>query len=1164
MKGHIVGTSFALGVAAAAAAADGRDVWGEGRGCLQVTATRRTPIAQRARAVAPVDASTPFTLRFRFRTMGSHSYAALLFVGLHRNDADFKTDGAGVVIHRHTAEKGLRGYAFVADSQGELRIDKQRQARLGYDTVYDVDCAYSPTAKTLRVSFNDALTGQGVDATELAVPEDAIWRADTLALWNYADGYPKVAGTSRLTVLIDNLALNDMPPIGFDEDLSALPLDSGGGAFSWHRVPLPPLFSALEGPVDLWPGQDATFRVSLRPGTTGAVRFALRRFAGDVLLEQEAPVQDDAAEATFSADALASLARGEAVVTATLTGTPGQAAHAVRLRGRLFHNPVAEPTDLLPGDEIVISDMGAFLPAEAVSATPRKGVWWLRPYRVADSAGGRSMLCVEEHDPSDPESCLAPPLRLPLRLTGWYEIWVTTLRPEKGGGIDVRLSGEPYFLHLDPQQVDTTVQSATGPRLVDLRFRSADLRGQDLFFQQPFGTYDSETKLCNAALAGVRLVRLSEDQVSRTRAELADPANKVIGFDNDGYSYFWRWATHDKACIARLLEPLRTPSASFLHFSLGGLGGLSIPTPYTELFQLRGHVRHGDFRANDFLRWCRDENVNIVDILAERAHELGLKLFVATMMERSYSRDRFMHEHPDWFVKRGRGTWDYAKQEVHDFQVRKIAWICAKHDIDGFTVDFTRYGHYFNEDEPDKAAHMNRFLRALRREIDAVNEKRTRRVQLCGSFADESGFIRNWGTGKLDDQGLDPATWIREGIFDILMPEGPTSLDFVKLAAGSRTQVWPRKVSGYALVSDETVGGMLGPTGIERNVKRAFDGGAPGIFFFNHEPWTTLARLGIRGELELRAATDTSYGLGEGPVVEFTDWLPSWGEREKQRQAFRPLTVPTTDGRLDSTVLLSVRNAFDRAVTAHVRWVLAAEGVHVRAVPNPATTAVEPGATAQLDARLTGTVDPARTGDSLSADITCDVGAVTVFRHRVPVRLVPELVCGSAPGEGEGVVVGEGMALRATRTGDVLHVTVTLPTTLSTDAEPLGHDDFRGLGKRAGLTLMLASTDDEKTFIEFITDASGSRAESCWSYSAFHNRHLRKAEWECEWTSSTEGAEGGTAIAVTVPFAALGATPQPGACWRVAVSVRATPGHTAHWPPEHNGRIEYFGRLVFE
>ena len=129
------------------------DTWGENRGCLRVTATRRKPLAERARDVSPKDAVTPYRLRFRFRTSGPHSYAALLFVGVHARGADFKSNGAGVIIHRHSPERGLRGYVFVGDSRGELHLSKEEQAELAYDTVYDVDCVYTPTDHTLHASF---------------------------------------------------------------------------------------------------------------------------------------------------------------------------------------------------------------------------------------------------------------------------------------------------------------------------------------------------------------------------------------------------------------------------------------------------------------------------------------------------------------------------------------------------------------------------------------------------------------------------------------------------------------------------------------------------------------------------------------------------------------------------------------------------------------------------------------------------------------------------------------------------------------------------------------------------------------------------------------------------------------------------------------------------
>ncbi|MEA3364484.1 MAG: hypothetical protein U9Q79_02495, partial [Candidatus Hydrogenedentes bacterium] len=417
--------------------------------------------------------------------------------------------------------------------------------------------------------------------------------------------------------------------------------------------------------------------------------------------------------------------------------------------GRVFENVFPPPADLEPGDELLITDMAHFGPAAGISDHCVKGKWWRREYTLKGESEPHSMLSVELQDPHDPESCLAPALHLALDLKGWYEIWVRTYRHHENGGIDVRLSGEPYFLHADPLQVNPESPDTRYGALVELRYRAADLTGRDLVFQQPYGTYESQTKLANASLAGVRLVKLSDEQIAQLEAERVSTPPKTVGYDNDGFSYFHRWAVHDKACIARLLEPLRDTSATFLNYELGGLGGLFIPTPYTGMYQMTGHTRHGDYRANAFYRWCFENDVNILRVLTNRAHEVGLDLYASLMLQRCFSPDEVMRRHPEWKVKRGPGTWDYALPEVQDYQVKKFGWIMQNHDIDGFIVDFTRYGHYFNQDEPDKFGHMNTFLRKVRAATDAVNAKKERKVALCASFGDRSWHLTHWGTGKL-------------------------------------------------------------------------------------------------------------------------------------------------------------------------------------------------------------------------------------------------------------------------------------------------------------------------------------------------------------------------------------------------------------------------------
>ncbi len=755
--GGRIGVLLTAGLGFQGRSATDEGLRGTARGCLRGVFTRSATLTERVRRIEPIGQEDDFSFRFRFRTEGKGTYGAVVYVGVRDESGDFKTNGAGVRVFRHSKTYGLVGGAFVADSGGEIRLNRDGLVALQYGEVYDVSCAYSAADRSLRVGFGLAGTGEPVGRTDvLQVPADSAWSADRFGCWNHADGHP-VRG--RLTVLIDRLGYGSDRAHTFDEDLLELP-DGDGEHFSWYAPPVPPLLAALRGPTEI-PRGGCVFSAGVGRADVQAIAFRLRTPAGKVVWKALGPVADGEVKAVLPAAVAAELEPGPYILSAG-TGDleDGALYKGVQVRGRVFRDMLETPPDMVPGDELVITDMSLFGPPEAISRKSTRGKWWRRKYTQDGDSERRALLCVEEHDLETPASCLAPSLVLPLRLEGWYEIWVTTLRHREGGGIDVRLSGEPYFVHADPQQVSggKRKDAPAYGSLVDVRYRAADLGGRELVFQQPYGTYESVDKLCNASLAGVRLVRLSPKQVETLRAERSRPETKVTGFDNDGFSYFFKWGVQDVSCIARLVEPLRDTSARFFNLELGGLGGITIPTPYTGMYQMTGHTRDGDSRANAFFRWCFENEVNLVDVLTDRAHAIGLQLFVSLMMERSFSRDETMRKHPEWRIEKGRGTWDYAKAEVREFQVNKIAWIMTNHDIDGFIVDFTRYGHYFNEDEPNAFAHMNAFVRELRQATDRVNAGKQRKVRLCASYGERSWHLLHWGTGKLEDQGLDIET----------------------------------------------------------------------------------------------------------------------------------------------------------------------------------------------------------------------------------------------------------------------------------------------------------------------------------------------------------------------------------------------------------------------
>jgi hypothetical protein len=604
------------------------------------------------------------------------------------------------------------------------------------------------------------------------------------------------------------------------------------------------------------------------------------------------------------------------------------------------------------------------------------------------------------------------------------------------------------------------------------------------------------------------------------------------------------------------------------------------------MYQMTGHTRHGDYRANAFYRWCFENDVNIVDILAERAHDVGVKLFVSLMMERSFSPDKAMKEHPEWTIQRGRGRWDYALPEVQDYQIKKITWIMENHDIDGFIVDFTRYGYYFNEDEPDKFGHMNAFLRQLRNATDAVNTGNERNVALCVSFGDRSWHLTRWGTGKLEDQGLDVQTWLDEGLFDLMMPEGPTALEYVERAKDSRTEVWPRFVNRVTIKTHQSVRGGESPKEIEQGVKWAFDQGAPGIFLFNYEPWTTLGRLGFRDELEQRVQTDAVHGLCDGPRVTFAEWYPTLSQRERQREAFKPLTIALGPGsRVNGELTIPVHNTFPVPVTARVQWETpeydAAQPWTIS--PTDADMEIPAGSHGELRFHLSG--DAPSLSAAPSAHIVLGAGDQVVLRQRVPLRPVPGLVCRKSQGSPSPDRVefqpfpetdSDARAPAHWSVAGYYDETCLYVFSRCTGIDPSSIEreppkrDSGGVTQGAHLRILLDPSSTEQSFHRFVATPAGGMADSHHAYDSFLGHFRRKTDWNAAWSTETVWQENGFVTICTIPFEALGVAPVSGSIWRMNLLgvVDSDDSHVARvWSGDglrSRESPESFGTLTFE
>jgi hypothetical protein len=554
-----------------------------------------------------------------------------------------------------------------------------------------------------------------------------------------------------------------------------------------------------------------------------------------------------------------------------------------------------------PGDSVILRDFSKLTPQDALRMKSTRGKWWLRPYKE-DGEPERVMLMTVERDMDRPETCLVPRVTYPLALEGWYEVWIATYRGPYGGGIDAKLTGDDCFVHVNPQQVEWHSKRPK-PRVgvvVEVNYKpAADLTGQSIQFQQPYGSYESfHWGFCEASLAYIRLVRLSDEQVAAFKADQANNERRRIAVDDDNMSRYWQWGGRDAQDILRIYEDFRYHDVLFHGLCLGGSTSLKVPTPYSDVENENGQ-RLGDKRMRTLYRDLLAKDVNMLQLAAQRAHKYGIKLLPAMRMSVCYSPGaHFRALSSKYHLKTCGFQLDYAYPQVRDHFVKQIRYILENYDVDGFILDFTRHCVYFNADEPKKCDFMNAFSAQMRKMVDEVGAKKGKKLLLASEFSEGayvSGFIKNYlkvdakPEQRLAYQGIDPATWVKNGYYDIIIPEGKNIEKYIAMTRGTTTRCFPRWEFGSTPYAEPLADGGHDPTPAEDKKDRPVDAhngprdieagwlqlcqkGADGVYLFNNElSWSTLCRLGHLDEVRARVASGAVCGLVEGPAITFID-----------------------------------------------------------------------------------------------------------------------------------------------------------------------------------------------------------------------------------------------------------------------------------------------------
>ena len=247
-----------------------------------------------------------------------------------------------------------------------------------------------------------------------------------------------------------------------------------------------------------------------------------------------------------------------------------------------------------------------------------------------------------------------------------------------------------------------------------------------------------------------------------------------------------------------------------------------------------------------------DAGINIIELLAERAHTRGLQFWPALRMNDIHEddgrrfaafRSTFKKNHPELLLgspyptRNGYGypqddfTWafDFARAEVRERKLGLILETCEKYDIDGFELDFQRGAWYFKEGKEQAGMPLlTDFMRKVRSGTRQIAESKGRSFTLMVRVPPTLDWCLS--------VGLDAEGWIKEELADLFVPMQGGYLDmgadisgFVELARGTRSKIGgglEHHAKGYR---------HAGPDMLYAAAQSFWHQGASSIYLFNYD-----------------------------------------------------------------------------------------------------------------------------------------------------------------------------------------------------------------------------------------------------------------------------------------------------------------------------------------
>ncbi len=382
----------------------------------------------------------------------------------------------------------------------------------------------------------------------------------------------------------------------------------------------------------------------------------------------------------------------------------------------------------------MLNDLSLCRPPGAISETPWRCTWQAVTYEAQGIKG--VMLTVT------PEQ-VAPEIEYSLELSGWHAIYLGLWK----GGVTVRLTGDNADRYLRPDH-----DGKNPVRFQEVFWKCADLTGQNIIFKHAPHLLQPVPKFGNcgtSCVAWIKLIPMTGPQVEKWRAADQPGGNKrMIGH-------------HD--------------------FSTMQLRNRAFTTPATTRSQIEPY-RNSDFEKLLLEYKHTGKGVSAYRTAIEYAHEIGLQVYMACRMGNMARtveplrrvRDRDGAELP-------RLSYAYPGSQDQAIDVLKQM---ASYRPDGIALffhkgmPFTRYEQPVMQSFMDKTGvdpstlpeddaawlrHRAGFL------TDFLRKVRQRLNEYTARSGMEELRIAVYVLATRDNNllfGLDPETWIREGLVD--------------------------------------------------------------------------------------------------------------------------------------------------------------------------------------------------------------------------------------------------------------------------------------------------------------------------------------------------------------------------------------------------------------